>query len=176
MINDSALAGTPAQSRLSRSLRIAALIALAWRSPAAAAAATAAETRSCACASPATRRRSTRSSRRSADEISVVKQLYRGLFTYDEDLNVVPAVAHGAADEGQRRHLRRRPDVHDQAARRRHLERRQAPSPRTTSSTRSSASSTRTPARRATTSASTRAIEGADAVRIGRRHGGRTSA
>ena len=28
-----------------------------------------------------------------ADEISVVKQLYRGLFTYDEDLNVVPAVA-----------------------------------------------------------------------------------
>lgn len=28
-----------------------------------------------------------------ADEISVVKQLYRGLFTYDQDLNVVPAVA-----------------------------------------------------------------------------------
>ncbi len=27
------------------------------------------------------------------DDISVVKQLYRGLFTYDEDLNVVPAVA-----------------------------------------------------------------------------------
>jgi oligopeptide transport system substrate-binding protein len=28
-----------------------------------------------------------------AEDISVVKQLYRGLFTYDEDLNVVPAVA-----------------------------------------------------------------------------------
>ena len=28
-----------------------------------------------------------------ADEISIVKQLYRGLFTYDRDLNVVPAVA-----------------------------------------------------------------------------------
>jgi oligopeptide transport system substrate-binding protein len=28
-----------------------------------------------------------------AEEISVVKQLYRGLFTYDEDLNVVPSVA-----------------------------------------------------------------------------------
>ncbi len=28
-----------------------------------------------------------------AEEISVVKQLYRGLFTYDADLNVVPAVA-----------------------------------------------------------------------------------
>jgi oligopeptide transport system substrate-binding protein len=27
------------------------------------------------------------------DDISIVKQLYRGLFTYDEDLNVVPAVA-----------------------------------------------------------------------------------
>jgi oligopeptide transport system substrate-binding protein len=29
----------------------------------------------------------------SAEEISVVKQLFRGLFAYDEDLNVVPAVA-----------------------------------------------------------------------------------
>ncbi len=28
-----------------------------------------------------------------AEEISVVKQLFRGLFTYDKDLNVVPAVA-----------------------------------------------------------------------------------
>lgn len=28
-----------------------------------------------------------------AEEISVAKQLFRGLFTYDEDLNVVPAVA-----------------------------------------------------------------------------------
>lgn len=28
-----------------------------------------------------------------AEEISVVKQLFRGLFTYDQDLNIVPAVA-----------------------------------------------------------------------------------
>ena len=28
-----------------------------------------------------------------AEEISIVKQLFRGLFTYDENLNVIPAVA-----------------------------------------------------------------------------------
>ena len=55
----------------------------------------------------------------SAEEISVAKQLYRGLFTYDDNLNVVPAIAAelptndngGISTDGLTYTIRLRPDA-----------------------------------------------------------------